>query len=112
MKNVAGYGAFGARLPWRITGYFSVDKIVIEENKVEQNAEQEYMGIIIPDGKENILDDVLDVVSSYSGDIPVIVAMGGKKYNAHVSTRRCEGLLIELKNYLPADNVIFFKKKC
>ena len=69
------------------------------------------MGIIIPDGQEKMLDDVLDVLSSYEGGIPVIVAMNGKKYNAHVSIRRCEGLMIELKNYLPAENVIFFKKK-
>jgi DNA polymerase-3 subunit alpha len=89
----------------------NVEKLVIEENTTEQAVEQEYMGIIIPDGQEKMLDDVLDVLSSYEGGIPVIVAMNGKKYNAHVSIRRCEGLLIELKNYLPAENVIFFKKK-
>ena len=69
------------------------------------------MGIIIPDGKENILNDVLDILSSYEGSIPVIIAMSGKKYNAHVSIRRCEGLMSELKNYVAEQDIIFFKKK-
>ena len=67
--------------------------------------------IVIPDGKEDNLNDILDILSSYEGDIPVIVAMKGKKYNANVSIRKCEGLLSELKNYVTADDVIFFRKK-
>ena len=73
--------------------------------------EQEYMGLIIPEGKEDNLNDILDVLSSYEGNIPVIVAMNGKKYNAKCSVRRCEGLLSELKNYITEKDIIFFKKK-
>ena len=90
----------------------SVDKLEIKENQAtEEKDQQEFMGVIIPDGKENILNDVLDILSSYEGNIPVIIAMSGKKYNAHVSIRRCEGLMIELKNYIAEQDIIFFKKK-
>ena len=74
-------------------------------------AEKEYLGLIIPEGKENELNDVLDIAESYEGDIPVIVAMNGKKYDAHVSVRRCGGLVSELTGKLGKDNVIFFLKK-
>lgn len=80
-----------------------------EENRFAP--EQEYMGIIIPDDKADKIDDILDILSSYAGDIPVIVALKGKKYSANCAVRRCEGLLGELKNYVKEDDVIFFRKK-
>jgi hypothetical protein len=82
---------------------------VKEEVKVE--VEQEYMGVVIPEGKEDKLDDILDILSSYEGDIPVIIAMKGKKYNANCAIRKCAGLLGELKEFLKDQDIIFFKKK-
>ena len=69
------------------------------------------MGIIIPDGKEKFLDQIRDVLEVYPGNIPVIIAMNGKKYNANSAVRKCEGLLGELKNFVTAEDIIFFKKK-
>ena len=87
----------------------------IEQLEVKEEAhveiEQEYMGIIIPDDKENVLDDILDVLTSYVGDIPVILALKGKKYSANCAVRKCEGLLSELKNYVSEKDIIFFRKK-
>ena len=87
----------------------------IEEFEVKEDEkdspEQEYMGVIIPDGKEDNLNDILDVLESYPGNIPVIIAMKGKKYNANCSVRKCESLLGELKNFVGAQDIIFFKKK-
>ena len=80
----------------------------------EDNAEvvdQEYMGLVISDNKTDNIDDVLDILSSYEGNIPVIIAMNGKKYNAHCAIRKCEGLISELKGYLSESDIIFFKKK-
>ena len=74
-------------------------------------AEQEYLGLLIPDDKTDKLNDILDIAESYPGDIPVIVAMNGKKYDAHMSVRRCEGLISELTENVGKDSVIFFKKK-
>ncbi|MBO7345072.1 MAG: DNA polymerase III subunit alpha [Clostridia bacterium] len=88
----------------------NIDLFEINED-VKENIEQEYMGIIIPDGKENCLDDIRDVLEGYPGNIPVIIAMNGKKYNAKCSIRKCDGLLGELKNFVSAQDVIFFKKK-
>jgi DNA polymerase-3 subunit alpha len=87
----------------------NVSKFEVKEEQAKP--EQEYMGVIIPDGKDNILDDILEVLSSYDGNIPVIIAMNGKKYNANCSIRRCEGLMFELKKYLSDKDIIFFKKK-
>ena len=88
----------------------SVDALEVKETKEEQK-DQEYMGVIIPDDKADKLDDILDILSSYEGGIPVIIAMKGKKYNAHCSVRKCEGLISELKNYVTEQDVIFFRKK-
>ncbi len=88
----------------------SVDKLEVVENE-QPKIEQEYMGVIIPDDKADNLNDVLDILSSYEGNIPVIIALKGKKYSANCAVRRCEGLISELKNYVKEQDIIFFKKK-
>ncbi|MBE5737942.1 MAG: DNA polymerase III subunit alpha [Clostridiales bacterium] len=88
----------------------SVEKLEIKEEK-PQNLEQEYMGIIIPDEKADKLDDILDILESYQGDIPVIIALKGKKYSANCAVRKCEGLLSELRNFVKQEDIIFFRKK-
>ncbi len=89
----------------------NVEKLEVVEKKEQAVPEQEFMGIIIPDDKEDKLDDILDVLDSYEGSIPVIVALKGKKYSANVAVRRCEGLMSELKNFVREEDIIFFRKK-
>jgi len=88
----------------------NVEKLEVTE-KVETKPEQEYMGVIIPDEKADKLDDILDVLQSYEGSIPVIIALKGKKYSANLGVRRCEGLMSELKNFVREEDIIFFRKK-
>lgn len=88
----------------------NVEQLEVKE-EVHVEIEKEYMGIIIPDDKEGCLDDILDVLTSYVGDIPVILALKGKKYSANCGVRKCEGLLSELKNYVSDKDIIFFRKK-
>lgn len=88
----------------------SVDKLEVIENE-QPKTEQEYMGVIIPDDKADNINDVLDILSSYEGNIPVIIALKGKKYSANCAVRRCEGLISELKNYVKEQDIIFFRKK-
>ncbi|MBQ8427246.1 MAG: hypothetical protein IJX16_05760, partial [Clostridia bacterium] len=106
----------------RVTGKLQIKEGVpqiiadgVYELEVKEEApadvEQEYMGVVIPAGKEDNLNDILDILSSYEGNIPVIIAMNGKKYNANCAIRKCTGLISELKSYLKEEDIIFFKKK-
>ncbi len=88
-----------------------VEKLEVKEQNVTAQEGQEYLGLIIPDDKAEKVNDILDICMSYPGDIAVIVALQGKKYNAHCSVRNCEGLIAELKNYLDDKQMIFFRKK-
>lgn len=88
----------------------AVDALEIKE-KTQAAPEQEYLGIIIPDDKIEFKDDILDVLTSYEGNVPVIIALGGKKYSANCAVRRCDGLISELKNFVGEQDIIFFRKK-
>ena len=50
------------------------------------------------------------MLESYEGNIPVILAIGGKKFNSGQAVRRCDGLMLELKRYVLEKDIIFFKK--
>ena len=82
----------------------------IEEEKKETN-EQEYFGIIIPDDLADKVDEILEVCANYVGDAQVIVAKQGQKFKANIGVRRCDGLISELSEFVPKENLIFFKKK-
>ncbi len=90
----------------------NIEKLEITaENVPEHNSEKEYLGLILEDGGNDSVDGILDILESYPGDIPAILAINGKKYNSHCSVRKCEALVSELKGRLKPDNVIFFRKK-
>ncbi len=88
----------------------NITKLEIQESE-RPKEDQEFMGIIIPDERTDDVDEIRDVLASYVGDIPVILAIKGKKYNSGYSIRKCEGLLSELKNYITEKDIIFFRKK-
>ncbi len=73
--------------------------------------EREFMGLILNEDNKGKLDEILDILESYPGEISAIIAMDGKKYDSKMQVRRSEGLLSELKNYLKDSEIIFFKKK-
>ena len=85
----------------------NIESIEVQEEQVEEK-QQEYMGIIL-EGEVDT-NSVLDILESYLGDIPVILAINGKKYDAHISIRKCEGLEIELKELIGEGKTVFFKK--
>lgn len=58
-----------------------------------------------------VLNDVFDVLTSYRGDIPVIINRGGKNYTIKDRVRKCEGLKGELSAVIGEKNVVFFMKK-
>ncbi len=88
----------------------SLDKIEIEDRKVEL-VEKQFLGLIVDKVIEDKVDDILDVLTNYPGDVSVILAIGDKKYNANCSVRWCEGLKSELSNYFNEKDMILFRKK-
>ncbi len=86
-----------------------ISKLEIKE-EVKSQKNQEYLGVIISEVNNEKVNSILDILESYAGDIPVIIAMDGKKYNSKMSIRRCEGLISELKQFVNAEDIIFFKK--
>ena len=92
----------------------NADKIVKMEVKKEDlkpDKEQEYLALIFDEHDRAKIERVFDILSCYPGDIPVYMAIAGKKYDAHFSVRRAQGLLLELHGELTDDNIVFFKKK-
>ena len=71
---------------------------------------RETLGLILPDS-DAVLNDVFDVLTSYCGDIPVIINRGGKNYTIKDRVRKCEGLKGELSAVIGEKNVVFFMKK-
>ena len=88
----------------------NVEKLEVAQTAPEKEREKEYLGIIIDDGDKGTVDGILDILESYPGNIPAILAIDGKKYDSHCSVRKCEALISELKGKLKENNIIFFKK--
>ncbi len=90
----------------------NIEKLSIEEIEVKNAPrEKEFVGIILPENKQETIDKVLDILESYEGDIEAILAIDGKKYSTHLSVRKCEALICELKNIVGDKGVVFFTKK-
>ncbi len=88
-----------------------LEKYELSVREKKPGAEKEYLGLIIPDDKKDLLDEILDIVASYEGEIGVIINKEGKNYGIKNKVRRCEGLLTELKGILSEKEIVFFRKK-
>lgn len=89
----------------------NVDKISqIDAEKKELSANSEYIELVITSGGDCV-NNVLDVLINYPGDIPVIAVISGKKYNTKCLVRKCDALFAELEAYLKKEEVIFHNKK-
>ena len=86
------------------------ERLAVDEGKDGAERDTEYMGIILSEGN-SVLDSVLDVLKSYPGDVPVIIAMDGKKYDSKCCVRKAEGLLAELRTFVREKDIVFFRKK-
>jgi len=86
-----------------------VFKLDIKE-EVHEEKGMEFLGIILDTQTKIHLEKVRDVLESYEGTIPVLLAIDGKKFNSGQSVRRCEGLISELKRYVSEKDIIFFRK--
>ena len=87
----------------------NLEKIDIEE-QVQETNEKEFLGLILDKSKNDKVNDILNLLTYYPGNISVILAIDGKKYNTHCSVRWCDGLKSELLQYFTENEMIFFKK--
>ncbi|MBP5466657.1 MAG: hypothetical protein J6Y43_03740, partial [Clostridia bacterium] len=88
-----------------------ISKMEVKKAEVPPSGEKENLALIMDGKDDKKLDRIFDILSSYPGEIPVYMAIDGKKYDAHFSVRRCEGLNLELRGELSENNIVFFKKK-
>ncbi len=92
-----------------------VDKIEPIEEKAETIVEtgdkpKEYMGIVVREENERLLDEILDVLTQFPGDITVVIKLKGKNSIVSQKIRKCNGLIAELTSLISEDDVVFFKK--
>ena len=103
---VSGRIQFKDGMPQIIADDIKKLDVTEQEKEIE---DQEFLGVIIPDS--NRVEEVRDILESYPGKIPVILAMDGKKYNAGMSIRKCEGLRNELESIVGKNGLVYFRKK-
>lgn len=75
-----------------------------------ENAENN-LALFLDSKDDEKIERIFDIISGYPGDIPVYMIIGDKRYDAHFSVKKCDGLIAELRNEIKAEDVIFFKKK-
>ena len=77
-----------------------------ETEKKEEKGEK--LAVLISDGVD--VDAVRDVLDAYPGDIPVVLAIAGKAYDAKACVRKCEGLKSELESVVGVGKARFYLK--
>jgi len=92
-----------------------VDKAeMLDETKHDSaetvKTEQEYLGVILNEETAEQKEDILDILTSYPGDINVMFKIGGKNYKASSKVRRCKGLISELLSVVNESDIKFFKR--
>ncbi len=67
------------------------------------------LGIVLNDQTKNDKDELIDILSSYPGDIVVFFKIDGKNYKMTQTVRNCRGLINELLSIVDEDDIKFFK---
>ena len=95
-----------------------VDSVEIFEDEPEQKIEEkpkaeasrDWLVITIPEGKENLQDEIIETLTFYEGDINVGLKVGGKKLHLkNIKVRRCNALESELQTFLDEEDYVFFR---
>ncbi len=83
------------------------DKPVDTES--ERNVLRDVMGIVLNDETKERKDEILEILGTYPGDIPVYFKIDGKNYKMSQKVRQCRGLINELFSIVDENDVKFFK---
>ncbi|MBQ7643253.1 MAG: DNA polymerase III subunit alpha [Clostridia bacterium] len=79
------------------------------EEPTEQKEQNEFLGIVMTEETKKYKDELLDILTSYPGDITVYFKIDGKNYKASEKVRRCRGLENELMSIVDEKDIKFFK---
>ena len=69
----------------------------------------ECLGIVLNEETKANKDELIDILSTYPGDIVVFFKIDGKNYKMTQTVRNCRGLINELLSIVDEDDIKFFK---
>ncbi len=78
-----------------------------EVKEVEKPSKKECLGLVV---SEELLNEVLETISAYPGDIEVYIKCGTKKFKATSKVRKCNALISELVTLIEEEDILFFEK--
>ncbi len=86
----------------------SVEKIsaLTGSETIKQQVKTESLGLNA--SKLDSLDELLDILTAYPGEVTVYVKKDGKKYKLNQKVRLCKGLTCELLSLLNEEDIIIF----
>ena len=85
----------------------SVNEIEPAEEK-QQKQTRDYLGIILHDDTKSFKNELIDILSTYPGDIIVCFKIDGKNYKMSQTVRNCKGLVNELLSIIDEKDIKFF----
>lgn len=79
------------------------------ESPAKPKEQKEYLGLVLRGEAAQNKEELLDILTTYPGDVGVYFKIDGKNYKASQSVRKCRGLVNELLSLLEEDDIKFFK---
>ena len=77
-----------------------------KEKQVKQT--RDFLGIILHDDTKAFKNELIDILSTYPGDIIVCFKIDGKNYKMSQTVRNCKGLVNELLSIIDEKDIKFF----
>ena len=87
----------------------SISPLVSTETTQKVSAEKKQYLLINSDKLDN-LDELLEILSGYPGDVMVYIRRAGQTYKVADKIRNCRGLVSELESILSEEDIIFIEK--
>ncbi len=84
---------------------------VNEEETVGEKQEKKtrnFLGIILREETKSFKNELIDILSTYPGDIIVCFKIDGKNYRMSQTVRNCKGLINELLSIVDEEDIKFF----
>ena len=85
----------------------SVNESEPAEEKQEKRT-RDFLGIILHDDTKAFKDELIDILSTYPGDIIVCFKIDGRNYKMSQTVRNCKGLVNELLSIIDEKDIKFF----